>query len=192
MTWYASLKNEYDLLPDVPNYFGMISKSLTNTAAFGWIRPLRSYGGETVFDQVKEPFPVAMLPLPTHTAQVPFAQVEDYSILASSAKAPAAWAWIKFLVSQPSAAGNLIPPLKTQVFAKGNPYGLSADLLAVVDRLPEKLIMSPPGMLRSENKAILETMDIYNKAAMQVFNGQADAQTALDLAQSLAEQAFRK
>lgn len=194
LIWYTSLKTDYGILPDVSNSYQMTSRIAGQYCGFWMDTASRvNFGGETVYGLVSDPFPVKMLPLPAHIGQYPGAAVEDYSILASSQNAPAAWEWIKYLVGQPAAAGKLIPPLKTQVFSKDNPYGLSTDLLAVASRLPENPILYPlDGMLRGNQQAVNQTAEIFHQAVVQVFNGEAGAQAALDLAQAKAEQVFQK
>ncbi len=179
LTWYASLNSDYGILPPAKN--GRDLAMLIARAGCGyWIDWLSrsNYGdfGNT---------PAAMLPLPTHSTPFNIASLESYSIVAKSEHPEETWQWLSFLMSQPSASGKLIPPVKKQAVGAE----VSAETRNIASHLPEQTVML--GMEMYRNERFGKVLDLYSQAARKVVDGTETASDALNTAQSQAEEIFK-
>ncbi len=187
LTWYASLYRDFKIMPDVGTTY-LLAQTVQNHYCGFWFDSIthQMYGD----DSPSGTDSAAMLPLPDYNAPFPMVFIDAYAITAGSKNPQAAWQWLMFLVQSPQAAGRLIPPLKTRVLAEGNPSGLPADVLAVANHLPARLV--PISMETFRNQSEMAVWNTFFDAATEVFKGRADAQSALNHAQRLAQQEFQK
>jgi ABC-type glycerol-3-phosphate transport system substrate-binding protein len=185
LAWLASLK-DLGILPEVTSAFQLAQTIGSQHCGF-WLDTVtgRYFGAALAYGAGSAPVKLAMLPLPKHLGSYPVVNLEAYAIPAKSDNTQAAWQWLTFLMQQPSAAGSLIPPYKTQVFARGNPYQISAQLLAVAERLPEKMVLMSLNLTR--NPALNTLYSAFMTAQEKVFKGEASAPAALEAAQREAE-----
>ncbi len=185
LTWYARLK-DLGILPEgTSNY--LVAQTIGVQHCGFWFDSIarRTYGGENPFGMSPGQNPAAMLPLPKHLAPYPAVNLEAYAIPAKTRNSQAAWQWLRFLMEQPAAAGSLIPPLKTQVLAPGNPNHIPADVLAIANHLPDAMTLIPLKFMG--DPAVIQIYQAFFTAQEKVFKGQADAQSALNDAQHQVE-----
>jgi ABC-type glycerol-3-phosphate transport system substrate-binding protein len=182
LTWFAGLK-DLGILPEVTSMY-LLAQTVGAQHCGFWIDSIahRNYG-EAAFGTGQDP--AAMLPLPKHLAPFPAVNLEVYAIIAKTSNSQAAWQWLTFLMEQPTAAGRLIPPLKTQVFAPGNPNRIPDDVLAVANHLPENMALIPLTFM--DDPAVTQIYQAFFTAQEKVFKSQEDAQSALNEAQHQVE-----
>jgi ABC-type glycerol-3-phosphate transport system substrate-binding protein len=108
-------------------------------------------------------------------------------ILKNSQHVDAAWQWILFLLDHPEAAGSMLPPRPSQY--RGDAYAARAgkDVAAVARQLPRELYVWDA---RLNDPVLGGTAVAFLAAVEAVFQGQADAETALANAQAQAEALF--
>ncbi len=182
LSWYASLSNDFGLIPPAHNEREVGMLVARENCAF-WIDWLdRSMLGDHTAD------PAAPLPLPGYHAQFNVANLDAYFIISKSAHPDETWQWINFLMQQQSASGNLIPPLKSEINAQEYAARAPQNVVAVARSLPPQTVMLGLEMYR--NQRFSKVLQLFGQAATQVFQGNADAQSALDAAQRQAESAF--
>jgi len=183
LDWYASLKSEMGLIPDQdrPREVGML---VARSGCGLWIDWL----DRTTFGRYG-PEDALPLPLPAYKNSFNIAVQDGYFVLAKSEHPEQAWEWIKFLMEQQSASGALIPPLRSQIDSPE--YATRADkaTLSVARSLPPQMVVMGLEMYRNERFG--RVLELFVQAATQVFNGEKDAQTALDEAQRQAEAIFQ-
>ena len=88
-------------------------------------------------------------------------------------------------MSQPSASGKLIPPVKKQAVGAE----VSAETRNIASHLPEQTVVL--GMEMYRNERFGKVLDLYSQAARKVVDGTETASDALNTAQSQAEEIFK-
>jgi ABC-type glycerol-3-phosphate transport system substrate-binding protein len=183
LTWYASLKNDFGLLPPARNVRGVYQEIGANHCGF-WMDLLdrSTFGGQRDFETMP-------LPLPTYKAAFGAATLDGYVVLSGSKHPNEAYQWIRYLMQDQLASGVLIPPIGKQVDDAAYARRVSAATLAVAQSLPEQTILLGLEMYRDSRFG--QVLELYNAAAQQVIQGMSSPETALDLAQMEAEQRFK-
>jgi ABC-type glycerol-3-phosphate transport system substrate-binding protein len=184
LTWYASLKNDFGLVPEITRTFDVGAMVARGNCAF-WMDWLdRSiYGRYGDYD-------VDMLPLPAYNTPFTVALLDSYSILATSEHSEEAWQWIRFLLSQPTASGYLVPPNVALLSDPEFTARVEPDALVVARNMPQQTVILGVDMYGDQRLG--QIVQLYSEATEKVLKGELDAQTALDLAQQQADQVFQR
>jgi multiple sugar transport system substrate-binding protein len=183
LEWYARLWSDYQVVPPIssnPNeFFGFIYNALCGFY-MGWYYQL-GFIAENAQD-------LRILPLPTVKAPLNIAVLDGYFMTTASPNPEAAWKWISFLVSQPSATGKQISPLMSVIASEEYKNSVSPDVLAIARGLTSDLIIL--GLDYGQGEEINQVLELFSQAVNQVVQDGVDAQTALDEAQERAEELF--
>ena len=183
LTWYASLRNEFGLMPP-PNSTRYMGELIVRSNCGFWMDWLdRSAFGRYMGD--KE---VAAVPLPVYNAEFSVAVMDTYAILGTSQHPEEAWKWLRFLMDQPLASGSLVPPRRSHIESQDFASQAAPDVVSVARGLPAQTVIL--GLEMYSDPRLGEVLELYTDAAMQVLEGTMDAKTALDQAQVKADQAF--
>jgi multiple sugar transport system substrate-binding protein len=183
LTWYASLRNEFGLMP-ASNDAREVGQLIVRSNCGFWMDWLdRSSFGRYMSDRE-----LAALPLPNYGNPFTIATLESYSVLADSLHPDEAWKWVRFLLDQPTASGNLIPPRRSHIMDENYASHAAPDVLGVARSMPEQTIIL--GMELYRDPRLEQALGIYIQAAVQVLDGELTSQVALDAAQQQAEKSF--
>lgn len=183
LTWYASLRNEFGIMPTKSDSRQVGELIVRSNCGF-WMDWLN----RTSFGRWMNNRDIAALPLPNYTSQFTVSTLETYSILATSEHPDEAWKWISFLMQQPSAAGNLVPPLRSVIASEEYAQFAKPDILAIARAMPRDVVVL--GIEIYQDARLGKAVELYAKSSMAVLEQVSDAQTALDAAQQEALQAF--
>jgi ABC-type glycerol-3-phosphate transport system substrate-binding protein len=183
LTWYASLNTDFGLLPPARNPREIYREIEANHCGF-WMDLLdrSTFGAQRDNETVP-------LPMPNYRAPFGAATLDGYAILKSTEHANEAWLWIRYLMENQQASGVLIPPIRKAAGSAEYKSRVNAATADVASSLPDQLIILGLEMYRDSR--FEQVLDLYNQAANQVMQGEADPQTALDQAQMEAEERFR-
>jgi ABC-type glycerol-3-phosphate transport system substrate-binding protein len=184
LTWYASLKNEFGVMPDASRTGDIWA--LVNRGSCGfWMDWLdRSTFGNT------SSFEVDMLPMPAYGTPFAVALIDSYSIMAPSQNQDAAWKWISYLVSQPTSSGRLVPPAVAKISDQEFASQVNSDALVIARALPPQTVILGVEMYRDPRLG--RVMGLFSEAVVAVLEGGLDPQTALDAAQQRADEIFQR
>jgi multiple sugar transport system substrate-binding protein len=185
LTWYASLKLDYGLLPASGQLYRVGEQIFRGNCAF-WIDYLSmsEFGRDGAFTTDAEP-----LPLPRHVSQFTIATMDGYFIPSTSEHPEEAFLWNAFLMRQQAASGRFIPPTHSAVNSAEYAARVSKPTVAVARSLPEQMVFISMDMYHNERFG--KSLALFMAAADQVMNGKADPQAALDEAQRQAEADFQ-
>jgi multiple sugar transport system substrate-binding protein len=184
LNWYASLKNDFGLVPDVNRLYDLGALIARGNCGF-WMDWL----DRSTFGQYGE-FEVDMLPLPSYAVPFSVALIDSYSIMATSEHSEESWKWINFLLSQPTASGRLVPPSIAKISDPEFASQVDPDALVIAGAMPQQTAIL--GLEMYGDPRLGQTVELFSKAARQVMEGDMDAQSALDAAQQQADQAFNR
>lgn len=134
-------------------------------------------------------FKAAPLPLPLYNTPFTIAEIDGYSIMSDTEHPDEAWQWITFLMEQEAASGNMIPPLRSQVEQDSYAVRVTPEVRALARSLPEQTLIMGIDLMRDDRFG--KILELYFTATQMVLQGEADPQTALDMAQQEAAASFR-
>ncbi len=184
LRWYTSLKTDFQLLPPEPLSARAVGMFIAQGNCAFWMDTLNR-GAFGRFGGVKsEP-----LPLPAYNATFNVAELDAYSVIATSAHSEESYQWISFLMQRQEASGAMVPPM--QALARSPEYTarVSTGTAGVAQSLGDHTVLLGLEMYRDARMG--SVIALYARAAEQVMLEQIDAQTALDQAQLEAEANFK-
>ncbi len=183
LTWYASLKTDMGIIPDMsePRQVGELVARSNCGFWIDWLdrSTFGNYG----------PDDATALPLPAYKGQFNVALLDGYFLFTKSQNPDEAWQWINFLIGQQSASGRLIPPLKSLIDSQDYAGRVPKGTLNVARSLPQQMVVL--GLEMYQNQRFGKVLELFATATTQVFSGEKGPQAALDEAQKQAEDAFR-
>ncbi len=189
--WYANLRTEYGVIPapdELRRYFprGRKFEAIVRGKCGLWLGLYSDRNGRAWGFAWQDES--AMLPLPRGRVPFQLAQTDGYYILSQTQHPQEAWTWIRFLLDHQEAAGQMAPPLRSQVLAPEYSNRVGEDVAEIARSLASSTdVIFIPG----EPDPILEKLfDLYNDAVLQVINGEMRAEAALNAAQVQAEALF--
>lgn len=183
LTWYVSLRKEFGIMPpsDQPRDVGML---IVRSSCGFWMDWLdRSSFGRFIANQ-----DLAALPLPTYNASVSISTLDFYSILATSQHPDETWKWLRFLLDQPTASGNLVPPRQSHITSEEYATHAPADVLGVARSMPNQGIVL--GLETIRDSRLGTVLELFVQATTKVMETDITAQSALDEAQIQAVESF--
>ena len=184
LRWYTSLLTDFQLLPPEPLSDRAVGMFIAQGNCAFWMDTLNRGAFGRFGDVKSEP-----LPLPAYNAAFNVAELDAYSVIATSAHPEEAYQWISFLMQQQEASGSLVPPLRALASAAEYTARVSTGTAGVAQSIGDRTVMLGLEMYRDARLG--NVIELYTRAAEQVMIEQIDAQTALDQAQSEAEEQFR-
>jgi len=183
LTWYASLRNEFGVMPPSESSRYMAELIARSHCGF-WMDWLDGANiGRFMGDKN-----LSALPLPTYNASFSVAVMDAYAILSSSQHPEEAWKWLRFLMDQPFAAGSLVPPRRSHIDSQEFSARAAPQVVNVARGLPDQTVVL--GLEMYTDPRLGRVLELYTEATLKVLEGDTDAQTALDFAQQEAEEAF--
>jgi ABC-type glycerol-3-phosphate transport system substrate-binding protein len=183
LTWYAGLRNEFGIMP-TSNEARDVGQLIVRSNCGFWMDWLdRSSFGRWMNDR-----DLAALPLPNYKSQFTVSTLDAYSILAKSEHADETWKWLSYIIQQPTAAGALVPPLRSIIASDEYAHLAKADVLAVARSMPAQAIVL--GMEVYQDERLGKAVELYTQATAKVLDKESDAKMALDEVQKQAEQTF--
>lgn len=183
LTWYASLKNDFGIVPDVRNT-GEIYRLRSGIRCGYWMDWMdRAFYMSDGMDDTR------MLPLPAYRAPFAAVNMDGYYILNQSEHPDETYAWLRYLMGQQRAAGQLIPPLPKLIQSQDYAGRVNPAVLAIAENLPDQAIIL--GLEFYRDQQLVQVLELFIQATMQVMSGEVDPATALQNAQQQAESAFR-
>ena len=183
--WYARLWSEYKITPPAFAGGNPTYEYLNKTWCGFWMNLYDTalyFGANTT--------EMRMLPLPRARAPFSYALWDAYFLTRSSAHPQEAWNWMSFLLSRQEASLRQIPPLRSQVNDSAFAQRVSADALAVARGMPDETYFYNLAEVVAGGRQF-RMMEIFSMAVQQVVDGNVDAKTALDAAQTEGEKLFK-
>lgn len=183
LTWYASLRNEFGLIPPFDESRRVGELVVRSNCGF-WMDWLDRSG----FGQYIQNREIAALPLPVYNQPVSISTLDFYAVMSNSIYPDETWKWLRFLMDQPAASGNLIPPIQSHISDEEFATHARSDVLEVARNMPSEGIVL--GLETIQDSRLGKVLELYVNTATQVMAGDVTAEMALDEAQRQAEQAF--
>lgn len=187
--WYTNLHLTYGVMPapeELRKYFprGRKFEAIVRGKCGLWLgqysdRDGRAWGFKWQNESI-------MLPLPHGRGTFNPVWVDGYYILAGSKHRREAWEWIRFLLGHQEAAGQMMPPLRSQVNSPEYATRVGEHVAAIARGLPSELIFVPA----NPDPLLEDVIDLYIDAVERVLREETDAETALAEAQVRAEALF--
>ena len=183
LNWYASLRNEFGIMPASTDTRQVGELIVRSNCGF-WMDWLdRSSFGRWMNERN-----LSALPLPNYGSPFSVATLESYSIMAASLHPDETWKWLRYIMEQPTASGNLVPPLRSIISTDEYANRAARDVLSVARAMPQETLVLGVEMYQDSRLGMV--LELYGSAAAKVLNKDMDAMTALDLAQQEANKAF--
>ncbi len=187
--WYANLHLQYGVMPDpdeLRRYFprGRIYEAIVRGKCGLWLGRYSDRGGKAWgFEWQSEG---VMLPLPRGRASFTLIWVDGYFLFAQSQHRQEAWEWIRFLLDHQAAAGQMAPPLQTQVQSPEYADRVGESVAGIARSLASNPVFVPAVL----DPALGDVVDLYTDAVVKVLKGDAEALDALTEAQARAKTLF--
>ena len=181
VAWYASLSNDFGLMPKGDISRGLGPMLYRRSCGF-WV----DFMVESLFGNDMPLDDAQMLPLPTYNARFNIATQQAYFITASSEHPEEAYQWIRFLMGEQSAAGAMIPPLRSIIASETYALTAPAPVAAVARSLPPETVII--GLETTDDQRFSRAMQLFARATERVIEDGIDPQMALDEAQMELEQ----
>lgn len=183
LEWYSGLKSSLGIM-----HTAISGRDLGTLVAAGQCGFWMDWLNRSMVGNFGE-FKAAPLPLPVYNTPFTVAEIDGYSIMSDSQHPDEAWQWITYLMEQEAASGNLIPPLRSQVEQDSYAVRVTPEVHALARSLPEQTLIL--GIDLGRDNRFGKILELYFTATQMVMQGEADPQTALDLAQQEAAADFR-
>ncbi|MCD6290623.1 MAG: extracellular solute-binding protein [Anaerolineae bacterium] len=188
--WYADLYRTYGVMPapgELRKHFprGRKYEAIIRGKCGIWFGQYSDRNGQTWGIEWQNK--AVMLPLPHGKGEINPVMVDGYYILSQSQHRQEAWQWIRFLLDHQEAAGQMEPPLRSQVNSREYKTRVGEDVAAIARGLTKHMFympVNPPPPLE-------QVVNLYLTAVQKVVQGDVDAETALADAQAQAETLFK-
>ncbi len=188
LAWYARLWSEYALAPKVTSNEFQTYQQVGSSLCGFWLNWMDMFGFANSYTIEGRVLPLPRVDESSPDARSAPSYQDGYFITKYSPNPEAAWLWINYLLERQDASLNLIPPLTWQIDSDEYALRAAPDTLAVAQRLPADMPFLSLSFLQDPRTS--DVSNLFQEAARRVVLENVDVQTALDEAQTQAEEIF--
>ncbi|GAB4561164.1 MAG: hypothetical protein Kow0047_08270 [Anaerolineae bacterium] len=187
--WYTDLNKVYGVMPtpeELRKAFprGRRFEAIVRSKCGLWLGQYSDRGGKAWgFEWQGEG---VMLPLPRVRTPFTALWVDGYYIMATSPHRREAWEWVRFLLEYEAAAGQMMPPRRSQVHSSAYATRVGEEIAAIARDLPPNAVLIPA----NPDPILEQVTERYIEAVTQVLAEDVSVESALDAAQIDAEALF--